>query len=65
MMKILSAKAVAAKTSLSIPHIRRATKEGNFPQPVQLSEARMGWLESDVDSWIKQATRKTSALEKG
>ena len=64
-MKILSAKAVAAKTSLSIPHIRRATKEGNFPQPIQLSEARMGWLESDVDAWIEQATRKTSTFRKG
>ena len=64
-MKILSAKAVAAKTSLSIPHIRRATKEGNFPQPIQLSEARMGWLESDVDAWIEQATRKTSIFGKG
>ena len=64
-MKILSAKAVAAKTSLSIPHIRRATKEGNFPQPIQLSEARMGWLESDVDAWIEQATRKTSTFGKG
>lgn len=51
-MKILSAKAVAAKTSLSIPQIRRSTKDGKFPQPVQLSEARMGWLESDVDEWI-------------
>ena len=56
-MKILSAKAVSAKTSLSIPHIRRATKEGNFPQPVQLSEARMGWLESDVDAWIKSISK--------
>ena len=64
-MKILSAKAVSAKTSLSIPHIRRATKEGNFPQPIQLSEARMGWLESDVDTWIEQASRKTSTFEKG
>ena len=51
-MKILSAKAVAAKTSLSIPHIRRAAKEGGFPKPVQLSEARMGWLENDVDAWV-------------
>ena len=59
-MKILSAKAVAAKTSLSIPHIRRATKEGNFPQPVQLSEARMGWLESDVDAWIKSIQKGKS-----
>lgn len=59
-MKILSAKAVAAKTSLSIPHIRRATKEGNFPQPIQLSEARMGWLESDVDAWIKSIKKGQS-----
>ena len=59
-MKILSAKAVAAKTSLSIPHIRRATKESNFPQPIQLSEARMGWLESDVDAWIKSIKKGQS-----
>lgn len=57
-MKILSAKAVSTKTSLSIPHIRRATKEGNFPQPVQLSQARMGWLESDVDEWVSKLTKR-------
>ena len=55
-MRILSAKAVAAKTSLSIPHIRRATKEGSFPQPIQLSEARMGWLESDIEEWVSKLT---------
>ena len=59
-MKILSAKAVSAKTSLSIPHIRRVAKEGNFPQPVQLSQARMGWLESDVDEWIKDIAKVDS-----
>ena len=59
-MNILSAKAVSAKTSLSIPHIRRATKEGNFPQPVQLSEARMGWLESDVDEWVSNLTKSAN-----
>ena len=59
-MKILSAKAVSAKTSLSIPHIRRATKEGNFPRPVQLSEARMGWLEADIDAWIKTISQRKS-----
>ncbi len=61
-MKILSAKAVSAKTSLSIPHIRRAAKGGSFPQPIRLSEARMGWLESDVDAWVS-AIKTTS--EKG
>lgn len=58
-MKILSAKAVAAKTSLSIPHIRRAVKKGSFPKPVQLSEARMGWLESDIDAWVSAISTKS------
>ena len=60
-MKILSAKAVSAKTSLSIPHIRRAAKEGSFPKPIRLSEARMGWLESDVDEWVSEI--KTTSEE--
>lgn len=61
-MKILSAKAVSAKTSLSVPHIRRAAKEGTFPQPFKLSEARMGWLESDIDTWLS-ALNKTEQKE--
>ena len=56
-MKILSAKAVAGKTSLSVPHIRRASKDGTFPQPIKLSEARMGWLEDDIDAWITNAIK--------
>ena len=51
-MKILSAKAVAAKTSLSIPFIRRSAKEGSFPRPIQISQGRLGWLEKDIDSWM-------------
>ena len=51
-MNVLSAKAVSAKTSLSVPHIRRAAKKGIFPQPVKLSEARLGWLEDDIDKWV-------------
>ena len=53
-MKILSAKDVAAKTSLSIPHIRRAAKENIFPSPIKLSESRLGWLEEEIDTWLKK-----------
>lgn len=53
-MKILSAKAVAAKTSLSIPFIRRAAKNGALPKPVRISQGRMGWLESDIDDWVSK-----------
>jgi prophage regulatory protein len=57
-MRILKAKQVAEKTSISIPHIRRMAREGRFPFPVKLSEHRSGWLEADVDEWIGECVRK-------
>jgi prophage regulatory protein len=57
-MKLLKAKDVAVKTSFSIPHIRRMAKEGRFPMPIQISEARSGWLEEDVENWISECIRK-------
>lgn len=54
MVRILSAKDVALKTSLSVPHIRRAAKANLFPAPVKLSESRLGWLEEEIDAWLKQ-----------
>ena len=34
-------------------HIRRLVKIGAFPQPLQLSESRIAWLEDDVIGWIE------------
>ena len=53
-MKILSAYNVSDKTSLSVSHIRRLSKEGNFPRPIQISNIRKGWLDADVDDWIER-----------
>ena len=53
-MRILSAEDVSNKTSLSASHLRRLSKEGKFPQPIQISSFRVGWLDADVDEWIKQ-----------
>ena len=57
-MKILKAKEVAERTSFSVPHIHRMAREGKFPQPIKLSESRTGWLEIDVEKWIKNCIRK-------
>jgi predicted DNA-binding transcriptional regulator AlpA len=54
LLKLLNAKAVAHKTSFSIPHIRRLAKNGRFPQSIKISDARHGWLETDIDEWITQ-----------
>ena len=53
-MKILNAQNVSNKTSLSVSHIRRLSKEGKFPKPIQISSIRPGWLEADVDDWIER-----------
>jgi len=58
-MKILSAYNVSGKTSLSVSHIRRLSKEGKFPRPIQISSIRQGWLETDVDDWIERKRLKS------
>ena len=60
-LNILKATQVSARTSISIPHIRRHAREGKFPQPIQLTENRSGWLEADVDEWISECLRKHHA----
>ena len=57
-MRILKAKEVAERTSISIPHIRRLARDGKFPKPVALTENRSGWLEADVEEWISECVRK-------
>ena len=51
-MRILKASEVAARTSISVPHIRRMARHGKFPKPMKISECRSGWLEEDIEAWI-------------
>ena len=57
-MRILKAKDVSERTSISIPHIRRMARDGKFPKPISITDNRTGWLESDVDDWISECVRK-------
>ena len=56
-MRILKAKEVAERTSISIPHIRRLARDGKFPETMPLTENRSDWLEQDVDDWISERVR--------
>ena len=56
-MRILKAKEVPDRTSISIPHIRRLARDGKFPEPIPLTENRSGWLEADIDEWISERVR--------
>jgi prophage regulatory protein len=34
-------------------HLRRLIKRGEFPKPIQLTERKRAWRESDIDAWIQ------------
>jgi prophage regulatory protein len=59
--KLLKAQAVADLTSMSRSHLHRLAREGKFPQPIQLTENRSAWLESDMQEWISECLRKHHA----
>lgn len=57
-LKILRLSAVKAKTGQPTSSIYAAMAAGNFPRPIPLGERAVGWLESEVDSWIEACLRK-------
>ncbi len=59
-MRILRMKKVEDKIDISGTHIRRMEKTGQFPARVKISERAYGYIEEEVDAWIKKrlAARK-------
>ncbi len=51
-LTILAPAKTADRTSMSWRTIQRKVREGSFPQPVKLSANRIGFLSSEVESWI-------------
>ena len=45
---------VMARTGLSRSTIYVRVGEGSFPKPVQLGARAVGWIEEEVDGWIRQ-----------
>ena len=63
-MKILRPNAAAAKVGLSRMHLYRLERAGLFPRRVHLGPNSVGWLEEELDQWIREradARRATSS----
>lgn len=58
--QILSSKAVCERTSFSRATLGRLVKAGRFPQPVRITDRRVGFYESEVDEWMQQRARKAA-----
>lgn len=56
-MKILRTPEVMALTRLSRVTIWRMEKAGQFPKRLQISRNSVGWLESEIHSWIADKHR--------
>lgn len=52
--RFLGIKGVVERTDLSRSTIYRQERDGHFPKRRRLTQGRIGWLESEVDQWLKE-----------
>jgi len=53
-MRFLSKKEVRAKVLYSPAQIARLEEAGKFPKRVPLGPGRVGWIESEVEDWMRE-----------
>jgi prophage regulatory protein len=53
LMKILRLKAVMERTGLGRSSIYKFIAAGTFPKPISLGERAKGFVEAEVEEWIK------------
>ena len=63
---VLRLPALKTRTGLSRSSIYKFVAEGRFPQPVRLGVRSVGWLEAEIDEWLRnrmaaRATKLPSA----
>ena len=52
-IRIVRLPAVQARTGLARSTIYVRVADGSFPQPIRLGARALGWIESEVDAWIR------------
>lgn len=57
-MKFLSKKQVREKVLYSPAHIARLEAAGQFPLRVQLGASRVGWVEEEIEEWMRERVAK-------
>ena len=53
-IRIIRMADVQARTGLSRSTIYQWVSDGSFPQPIRLGARAVGWIESEVDAWIRE-----------
>ena len=50
---ILRLKEIERRTGLRRERLRELENAGSFPRRVRLSQRACGWVESEVDAWVR------------
>ena len=56
--KLISQKKAAEYCDLSISTLKRLRKIDDFPQPVQISERRIGYFQNEIEDWLNNRPKK-------
>ena len=59
--QILRLPAVKARTGLGKSTLYQKISDGEFPKPVQLGERAVGWVQSDVEKWLRKQIKRSKA----
>ncbi len=58
---ILRRPQVEARTGLARSSIYQYVKRGMFPAPISLGAQSVGWIESEVEDWLRAQIEKSRA----
>lgn len=53
-LRILRRKQVEDRVGLSCSTLYAGIAAGTFPKPIQLGAQSVGWLESEIDTWLRE-----------
>lgn len=60
-LKVLNQRLVLERISLSPAWLKILVRQGNFPKPIKLGPKRIGWLEHEVEAWIRERAANRAA----
>lgn len=60
-MQLLRCPEVRARTTLSKSRIYELIREDKFPKPVRLGANAVGWVDEEIDNWIRELQAERTA----
>jgi prophage regulatory protein len=60
-VRVLRFKDLKQKVGLSRAHVDRLEAAGKFPKRIQLGPKSVAWLETEVESWLREKAESREA----